>query len=630
MLKQVHLQKFKKFKDVIVELRPFTVLMGENSSGKTTILQSINFALDRFNVHKFVETSPEGNLTIRDKGIVLPLIPGTSIADSREFFYAKKTGGRSSEGGSIITLIDDKDNAYKLQIRLLYGAFNLKCISEQSDLRNSPALHTKSPLFISGFVGLLASEERLFPAAMQERLRTGQISVILRNLLLDMYQRSPERFGQLVQRLKEDFDFYLGDIGFNENSDVHITAKYNDLCESQRLPLDFNACGSGFMQILQIIAPIYSFCPDLSSIVLLDEPDAHLHPNLQASLANTLRYIQQELGIQIIISTHSTSIIRAAEPTEVVPISSQASVNTFLAKSSNVEEQISLRIDNYDLGKTKISGKLIFFEDSDTSFFEAFDKVLGTKCFSGANTVPMLKGRGKDDKIPFRTYELLKTILDHDVEIHFVRDGDGLSEEWRERLTQLAQQSNVKLHLLERHEIENYMLSPDLFFKTLKAKYPNKNIPSSEEIEAKILEILKDTIRLSKHNLEDNLEDSISKTALLVNLDEYRNFQRVKSEAKELRGKYELYDSFEDLLRVAMGKETLKYVFKWLNELGCNLSRNDLIAQLAKTDIPDEIRLILEQLKSRESKLIPVDDVPKMIEIDGSDEDSSEFEEVTT
>jgi predicted ATPase len=630
MLKQIHLQNFKKFKDVLVELRPFTVLMGENSSGKTTVLQSINLALDRFHVHEFVEVSPEYNLTIRDKGVGLSLIPGISLADSRELYYAKKTGGISKEGGSIITLIDDKDNAYRLQIRSLYGAFNIKCISEKSNLRNNPTIHTKAPLFISGFVGLLASEERLFPAAMQERLRTGQISVILRNLLLDTSKRNPERFEQLVQRLKEDFDFSLGEIGFNESSDVNITARYNDLCESQRLPLDFSASGSGFMQVLQIIVPIYRFCPEQCSIVLLDEPDAHLHPNLQASLANTLRYIQQELGIQIIISTHSTSIIRAAKPTEVVPISSKAIVNTFLAQSSDVEEQISLRIDNYDLGKTIISGKLVFFEDSNTSFFEAFDKVLGTKCFSGANTVPMVKGKGKDDKVPFQIHQILKEMLGKDVEIHFVRDGDGLSMEWREHLFQFAQNSNVKLHLLDKYEIENYILSPDLFFRALKTKYPNKNIPSSQDIEAKMLEILKNTIQLSRYEFDDNLVDSIYKTGLLLSMSQYRNPQTVKSEVRKLRGTYELYTNFNELLRVGMGKETLKEVFNWLNGLGCNLSRSDLINNLVEADIPNEVRLILEQLKSKESKVIPVDDVPEMIEVEGSDEDFPELEEVTS
>lgn len=46
MLTQIHLERFKKFRDVKIQLRPFTVLMGENSSGKTTALQAINLALN--------------------------------------------------------------------------------------------------------------------------------------------------------------------------------------------------------------------------------------------------------------------------------------------------------------------------------------------------------------------------------------------------------------------------------------------------------------------------------------------------------------------------------------------------------------------------------------------------------
>jgi hypothetical protein len=76
-----------------------------------------------------------------------------------------------------------------------------------------------------------------------------------------------------------------------------------------------------------------------------------------------------------------------------------------------------------------------------------------------------------------------------------------------------------------------------------------------------------------------------------------------------------------------MGKETLKETFSWLNELGCNLSRGDLMDNLILSDISEEIRLILEQLKSKESKLLLVDNVPEMIGTDENDEDSLDIED---
>lgn len=212
MLDRINIQKFKKFEDLEVYIRPFTVLMGENSSGKTTVLQAVNLALSSFFIHQFIYIDNSNFLRIKDKGVGLASLPGLNISDYREIFYAKKSGSKISAN---IEIVDTKKNIYKLQIRSLYGAFNIKCTSGELDLNNNPELHLKPPLFISGFVGLLSLEERVFPVAIQDRLRSGQVSAIIRNLLLDTKVQSPEKFKSLKERLKRDFNFYLDDISLN-------------------------------------------------------------------------------------------------------------------------------------------------------------------------------------------------------------------------------------------------------------------------------------------------------------------------------------------------------------------------------------------------------------------------------
>jgi len=483
MLDRIRLQRFKKFQEVEVCLRPFTVLMGENSSGKTTVLQALNLALNTLADHNLVDVDAKGKIKIRQKGVggTKESLPGLSLSDFRELYYAKLSRIGKGAGGAYMELIDDRKNTYRLRITSLFGDFNIKCISTEIDLANNPSIHRQPPLFISGFVGLRSAEERAFPKVIQNRLRVGQVSTIIRNLVLDAKILRLDGFEQLKARLVKDFDFHLDEIGFNEASDLFVTAHYRDLCGKNSISLDFNSSGSGFMQILQILAPIYLYCPKQSSIVLLDEPDAHLHPNLQTSLANVLREMQKELGIQIIISTHSTSIIRAADPSEVVPISSSRQINAPLTNSKDVEQQISATIDTYELGKSVISGKLLFVEDSNTQILDAFDKVIGTRCFSGVNTIPILKGKGRDNKTPFQIHEVLKEFVSDDVEIHLILDGDGLTPEWRQRLSEYAKKHNVTLHNMERHEIENYVLNPSLIHRILRSKYPNANLPSEAE-----------------------------------------------------------------------------------------------------------------------------------------------------
>lgn len=214
----------------------------------------------------------------------------------------------------------------------------------------------------------------------------------------------------------------------------------------------------------------------------------------------------------------------------------------------------------------------------------------------------MLKGRGKDDKVPFNLSGVIKECVGQDIEIHYVRDGDGLSSEWRETLAEYASKYNVKLHQLIRHEIENYILSPGLIVRALSLKHPSKPIPTEIEVENKIKQFLKETIQLAKYNFNYNLEDSINKTAQLLGKPEYRNPQTCKSEASRLQGSYDQYDDLNDLITVGMGKEALKSLLNWLNQdLKLNLSQKDVISNdnIKFSEVPDEIRIVLEQLKSK-------------------------------
>jgi AAA ATPase domain len=224
MLTQLQLRRFKKFRALDVHLKPFTVLMGENSSGKTTVLQATNLALSSLRRHDFVRLSDglAQKVTVRKKGVGLTELHGLALSDFRELYYGKAFSPKKDfPGGCTVELIDDGGNVYRLRITSLFGGFNIKCDSSPDELSNGPTLHQKYPLFISGFVGLLPREERLFRVAMQERLRLGQVSAVLRNLLLDTMEHEPDRYKLLVARMQNDFDFHLDELDFNEESDVY-------------------------------------------------------------------------------------------------------------------------------------------------------------------------------------------------------------------------------------------------------------------------------------------------------------------------------------------------------------------------------------------------------------------------
>ena len=72
------------------------------------------------------------------------------------------------------------------------------------------------------------------------------------------------------------------------------------------IPLEL--CGTGLLQVIQIMAYSVYFKPKL---MLLDEPDTHLHPNNQILLCDAIKLLVTEIGIQVILSTHSRHMISA-------------------------------------------------------------------------------------------------------------------------------------------------------------------------------------------------------------------------------------------------------------------------------------------------------------------------------
>lgn len=634
MITKVRLQRFKKFKNNEVILKPFTVLMGENSCGKTTVIQAINLALNTFAKSDLI-TIKNNKATPKSKGIGATELPGISISDFRELYYGKisrQSNKSSRKFGAVIELTDDKDNIYKLQVSSLFGGFNLKCISTFDDLKNNPTIYNYTPLLISGFVGLQETEQRSFPVNIKQHLSSGNVSSIIRNLVLDLKKNNINNYHKLCARLADDFGFYLDDVAFNEQKDMYVKAVYSEKFEDKKISLDFNSSGSGFMQVLQILAPIYTVCPDECKVVLLDEPDAHLHSNMQIALAKSLQKIQKELGIQIIISTHSAAIIKTVKPSSVVPISNNGLICQPLSMVEEVEEKIA-QLDNYELAKSVISGKMVFIEDANIEIWEAADKVLGTKVFYGANTVSIHKGRSKDDKIPFQIKPLLKEFLNKDIEIIFIRDSDGLPDEWRNKLKEYAKKKEVTLYLLDKYEIENYVLNSDLVSRALQKKYlaTGKEIPTMSQIEDKIYEILRNTIVMSRHKYDDNLEDSIFKASLILDLEEYRNGNTVKREAEKARMIYEESSDIKTYTRIGMGKEGLKQLFNWLNcDWKLNLNKDDILEVMEDRDIPLEIKQILKNLRSNLTKkdnLLELEDCEEVSTL-GINESADEIESV--
>jgi energy-coupling factor transporter ATP-binding protein EcfA2 len=187
--------------------------------------------------------------------------------------------------------------------------------------------------YIPGLAGLSERESILAQPSLRRQAASGDAGGVMRNILLNLRSRRLNETDDAggVERLTR-LNGYVGtvhpgirvDVSFDEREDYHISAIYSSPgLDSQDRPLETAA--TGLLQVIQIFAYLILFEP---KIMLIDEPDAHLHPDKQERLIETLELAAAETDTQIILTTHSPHIARAASPSAKLVWMNEGKVET--------------------------------------------------------------------------------------------------------------------------------------------------------------------------------------------------------------------------------------------------------------------------------------------------------------
>ena len=133
--------------------------------------------------------------------------------------------------------------------------------------------------------------------------------------------------------------------------------------------------GSGFLQWLSVFT--YVLNKDID-ILLLDEPDAHLHTSLQIDLLKKLIEISEKIDKQIFITSHSSEIIKNTPPKYIYRLSPNrkgylSGDTDKIGLLAGLGTEYSPKINTLQ----KIRRLLIVENDSDANLLKIFSKTLG-------------------------------------------------------------------------------------------------------------------------------------------------------------------------------------------------------------------------------------------------------------
>lgn len=301
MINKVVIKNFKKFEQLEFELPDHLVIAGPNNFGKTTLLQAIaawsEIAFHWSNNKPDLAREEDGNYP----SINLNLLNFHSVplADFDHLWPNKNVQHPTS-------LWLDTDQ-WNIGFEILYKEQELAAIRPAKKVKeNDLEQYIREPLisiYVPPLSGLDIKEKFFNPEVIPAQLARAQAGSVLRNLLLAISQ-DPQKWQALQEVVRSFFDYELG----HPSGAAEILARYRHSAESPFY--DLSSAASGFLQVLLVYAAILY---KEASVVLIDEPDAHLHILLQDRMYRKLREYTRQNSSQLIIATHSERLINAAD-----------------------------------------------------------------------------------------------------------------------------------------------------------------------------------------------------------------------------------------------------------------------------------------------------------------------------
>lgn len=475
MIQQVRLINFKRFSDQTFDLEDSIILAGPNNSGKTTLLQAIavwNFALGRW----LDERGPESGSKAKERrGVAITRKDFTSIplrdmkllwSDLSTHLYKYELKETQKTGtprpleihiSGMKRLAGGEPWSVNLEFAYRYPDVIHVRPTDDTPLKSvREARQHVQVVHVPPFSGIGAEETRYDRPYQDLLIGQGKPGDILRNLLLELHPKKTEEWKQLCIDIKEIFGCEL--LPPKYSGLPYIICEYVENVSKKRLrrgspKLDISCAGSGFLQVLMLLSFFYA---RRASILLLDEPDAHLHVILQKQVYDRLRQVASQRGCQLLIATHSEILVDSTSPEKILSFLEQPHRLIDDFQRDQVREALK-RLTSLDILSARRTQRILYVEsDSDFALLREWAKALKhhQACHFLEKEPYYYEIRGSNPREAKAHFFALKAVQ-NDIRGVLMLDGDNRGLPDRELSAE-----GLTILRWKRYEAENYLIHP--------------------------------------------------------------------------------------------------------------------------------------------------------------------------
>lgn len=369
MITRFTIRNFKRLNDVTLELGRATVFIGPNNTGKTSALQAL--ALWDIGWRRWSEK--RDNSKAKDR-------PGVTI-NRRDLFSIPVPSAKllwADLHTHEITRVDNQPKTKNVYVNLSAegdeGGTEWKCafdfyyaneeslycrLSEgDADGRVPAGARLHSVVYLPPMSGLAEREYRKEQGEISVLIGEGQTAQVLRNLCWRLHiGEDKTAWPTLCDDVRTLFDIHLNAPQYvSERSELSLTYTERD----SRAEFDLSSAGRGCQQVILLLSFLLA---NPGSVLLLDEPDAHLEILRQRDVYNLLTRVAARNGSQIVAASHSGIILQEAAERDVVMafVGRPHRIDTRKGGSSQLRKALeSIRMADYYLAEQ--TGWVLYLE----------------------------------------------------------------------------------------------------------------------------------------------------------------------------------------------------------------------------------------------------------------------------
>lgn len=393
--------------------------------------------------------------------------------------------------------------------------------------------------YIPGLAGIPAFEEKRSKRIVHKHAASGDANTVLRNILLLLKEKKSTNHKNSLVEIEYFISKIFGeinlDVSFSENDDYKIKANFQTKAmrdHDVRLYKPLELAGIGFLQVIQIFSYIVYFNP---RVILIDEPDSHLHPDIQEKLVTVLFEVSAVFDCQVIMTTHSPNVIRA------LPL--ESSLIWMKSGKSSMDEQGDIR---ESMGWGLLDKKIILItEDKKTNMLNNIISQwpdIQKKCV-------VWPSMGNSNLPKPEIISSLRKLFGKKIDFILHRDSDFFVEKDKDLYKKAYSSRKLHVWLTQGSDIESYYITPLVIAKTYHI--------SNEEAE--------NIIKTAMYNLEVNnarMTFNRKRNEIANIIDEYKNGRECLSEANQAHN--ELFAQNE--IYVFVGKDLMGEIRKICQE----------------------------------------------------------------